>query len=155
MEVAIAANALGSIDANTGDVLLGWDTDQFPTDLYLTTQVMLSLLKMGGFTTGGTNFDAKVRRESFEPVDLFHAHIAGMDTFARGLKIAAAIRRDGRLDAFVKQRYNSFDGGIGKQIERRRVGFKELSDYALKMGEVKTNQSGRQEFLENLINEFI
>ena len=155
MEVAIAANALGSIDANTGDVLLGWDTDQFPTDLYLTTQVMMSLLKMGGFTTGGTNFDAKVRRESFEPVDLFYAHIAGMDIFARGLKIAAAIRRDGRLDAFVKQRYSSFDSGIGKQIERRRVGFKELSDYALKMGEVKTNQSGRQEFLENLINEFI
>ena len=155
LEVAAAANALGSIDANTGDLLLGWDTDQFPTDIYLTTQVMLTILKMGGFTTGGTNFDAKVRRESFEPVDLFHAHIAGMDTFARGLKIAAAIRKDGRLDAFVKQRYNSFDSGIGKQIERRRVGFKELSDYALKMGEVKSNQSGRQEFLENLINEFI
>jgi len=155
LEVAIAANALGSIDANTGDVLLGWDTDQFPTDLYLTTQVMLSILKMGGFTTGGTNFDAKVRRESFEPVDLFHAHIAGMDTFARGLKIAAAIRKDGRLDAFVKERYNSFDSGIGRQIEKRRVGFKELADYALKMGEVKTNQSGRQEYLENLINEFI
>ena len=109
----------------------------------------------GGLTTGGTNFDAKVRRESFEPVDLFHAHIAGMDTFARGLKIAAAIRKDGRLDAFVKQRYSSYDGGIGRQIEKRRVGFKELPDYALKMGEVKTNQSGRQEFLENLINEFI
>src|ERR1041384_1541019 len=130
LEVAVAANALGSIDANTGDELLGWDTDQFPTNLYLTTQVMLTILKMGGFTTGGTNFDAKVRRESFEPVDLFYAHIAGMDTFARGLKIAAAIRRDGRLDAFVKQRYSSYDSGIGKQIEKRKVGFKELSDYA-------------------------
>lgn len=155
MEVAAAAGALGSIDANTGDLLLGWDTDQFPTDIYLTTQCMLTLLKAGGFKTGGTNFDAKVRRESFEPVDLFHAHIGGMDAFARGLKIAAAIRKDGRLDAFVRQRYSSYDSGLGKLIEKRKVGFKELSDYALKLGEVKTNQSGRQEFLENLINEFI
>src|SRR6266496_4175999 len=155
LEVAIAANALGSIDANMGDLLLGWDTDQFPTDLYLATQVMLSILKMGGFITGGTNFDAKVRRESFEPLDLFHAHIAGMDTFARGLKIAAAIRQDGRLDDFVRQRYRSFDSGIGRLIEKGKVGFKELSAYALKMGQVKTNESGRQEFLENLINEFM
>ncbi len=155
IEVAGAAGALGSIDANTGDLLLGWDTDQFPTDIYLTTQCMLGILKYGGLTTGGVNFDAKVRRESYDPVDLFHAHIGGMDAFARGLKIAAAIRKDGRLDAFVKQRYSSFDSGIGRQIEKRRVSFKELSDYALKLGEVKTNQSGRQEFLENLINEFI
>ena len=155
IEVAGAAGALGSIDANTGDLLLGWDTDQFPTDIYLTTQCMLGILKYGGLTTGGVNFDAKVRRESYDPVDLFHAHIGGMDAFARGLKIAAAIRKDGRLDAFVKQRYSSYDSGIGKQIEKRRVSFKELSDYALKLGEVKTNQSGRQEFLENLINEFI
>ncbi len=155
LETAGAAGALGSIDANTGDLLLGWDTDQFPTDIYLTTQCMLSILKYGGLTTGGVNFDAKVRRESFEPVDLFHAHIGGMDAFARGLKIAAAIRKDGRLAAFVKQRYSSYDAGIGKLIEKRKVGFKELSDYALKLGEVKTNQSGRQEFLENLINEFI
>jgi xylose isomerase len=155
MEVAAAAGALGSIDANTGDLLLGWDTDQFPTDIYLTTQCMLTLLKAGGFKTGGTNFDAKLRRESFDPVDLYHAHIGGMDAFARGLKIAAAIRKDGRLDAFVKQRYSSYDAGIGQLIEKRKVGFKELSDYALKLGEVKTNQSGRQEFLENLINEFI
>src|SRR6266498_6096698 len=155
LEVAAAANALGSIDANMGDMLLGWDTDQFPTDLYLATQVMLSILKMGVFITGGTNVDAKVRRESFEPVDLFHAHIAGMDTFARGLKIAAAIRQDGRLEEFVRQRYRSFDSGIGRLIEKGKVGFKELSAYALKMGEVKTNQSGRQEFLENLFNEFI
>jgi len=155
LEVAIAANALGSIDANMGDVLLGWDTDQFPTDLYVTTQAMLSVLKMGGFTTGGTNFDAKVRRESFEPVDLFHAHIAGMDTFARGLKIAAAIRKDGRLGDFVRQRYRSFDSGIGKLIEKGAVGFEELEAHALKLGEVTTNESGRQEFLENLINEFI
>src|SRR6185437_2023512 len=91
LEVAIGAGALGSIDANTGDYLLGWDTDQFPTNIYLTTQCMLCILGMGGFTTGGVNFDAKVRRESFEPVDLFHAHIGGMDAFARGLKTARAI----------------------------------------------------------------
>lgn len=155
MEVAAAAGALGSLDANTGDLLLGWDTDQFPTDIYLTTQVMWSLLKAGGYTTGGTNFDAKVRRESFELDDLFHAHIAGIDAFARGLKIAAAIRKDGRLAEFVRQRYSSWDTGIGKQIEAGKAGFKELEAYALKLGEVKTNQSGRQEFLENLINEFI
>ena len=155
MEVAGAAGALGSLDANMGDVLLGWDTDQFPTDLYLTTQMMLTLLKYGGYKTGGTNFDAKVRRESFEPVDLFHAHIAGMDTFARGLRTAAAIRKDGRLDAFVQNRYRTFDSGIGKLIEKRKVGFKELSAHALKLGEVKGLESGRQEFLENLINEFI
>ena len=155
LEVAAAAGALGSIDANMGDVLLGWDTDQFPTDLYLTTQAMLTILKMGGFTTGGTNFDAKVRRESFEPIDLFHAHIAGMDTFARGLKAAAAIRKDGRLADFVKQRYSSWDTGIGRDIERGKAGFRELEAYIHKKGDVAPNTSGRQEYLENLINEFI
>ena len=155
MEVAAAAKALGSIDANMGDLLLGWDTDHFPTDIYLTTQIMLTILNAGGLTTGGTNFDAKVRRESFEPVDLFHAHIAGMDAFARGLKIAAAIRKDGRLAQFIRQRYSSWDSGIGAKIEKGGMGFKELEAYALKMGDVTTNQSGRQEFLENLINEFI
>ncbi|HEY2573887.1 MAG TPA: xylose isomerase [Verrucomicrobiaceae bacterium] len=154
LEVALAAGALGSIDANTGDELIGWDTDQFPTDIYLTTQIMLVLLKMGGFTTGGLNFDAKVRRESFEPVDLFHAHIGGMDAFARGLKIASAIIADGRLDAFIKQRYSSFDGGIGAQIEKGQVGFAELEAWTLKNGEPMIG-SGRQEMLENLINEFI
>ena len=155
LEVAIAADALGSIDANMGDLFLGWDTDQFPTDLYLTTQVMLSILKMGGFTTGGTNFDAKPRRESFEPMDLFYSHIAGMDTFARGLKIAAAIRKDGRLEEFVKERYSSWDTGIGRDIERGKAGFRELEAYMLKKGDVTPNTSGRQEYLENLINEFI
>jgi xylose isomerase len=155
LEVAAAANAVGSIDANTGDMLLGWDTDQFPTDVYLTTQVMLTILKMGGFTTGGVNFDAKVRRESFEPVDLFHAHIGGMDAFARGLKIAAAIRSDGRLAEFVKQRYSSWDAGLGAKIESGQTDFKELEAYMLKKGEAAPNASGRQEYLENLINEFI
>ena len=155
LEVAAAANALGSIDANMGDILLGWDTDQFPTDLYLTTQVMLTILKSGGFTTGGTNFDAKVRRESFDPEDLFYAHIAGMDTFARGLKVAAALRKDGRLSDFVKNRYASWDTGIGKKIESGKVGFADLEDYAMKLGEITTNTSGRQEYLENLVNDFI
>ena len=155
LEVAIAAGALGSIDANTGDLLLGWDTDQFPTDVYLTTQVMLSILRMGGFVTGGTNFDAKVRRESFEPVDLFHAHIGGMDAFARGLKTAAAIRKDGRLAQFVQQRYSSWGSGIGAKIEAGKASFKDLEAYMLKQGDIAPNSSGRQEFLENLINEFI
>jgi xylose isomerase len=146
---------LGSIDANTGDPMLGWDTDQFPTDIYLTSQCMLTIMKMGGLTTGGVNFDAKVRRESFEPVDLFHAHIGGMDAFARGLKIAAAIRKDGRLGAFVKERYRSYDAGVGAKIEKGKTNFTELEAYMLKKGEADANTSGRQEFLENLINEFI
>ncbi len=152
---AASAGALGSVDANCGDVMLGWDTDQFPTDVYVTTQIMLVVLEMGGFTTGGLNFDAKVRRESFEPVDLFHAHIGGMDAFARGLKIAAAIRKDGRLAAFKKQRYASWDSGVGADIETGKVGFKELEAYMLEKGDVTPNVSGRQEYLENLINEFI
>jgi len=155
LEVAGAANALGSIDANTGDELLGWDTDQFPTNIYLTTYTMLSILKYGGLTTGGVNFDAKVRRESFEPIDLFYAHIGGMDAFARGLKIAAAIRKDGRLEKFVKERYASWDTGIGAKIESGKATLKEIEAYILKKGEVEPNVSGRQEYLENLINEFI
>ncbi len=153
--VAIDSNALGSIDANTGDPLIGWDTDQFPTDIYLTTRCMLCLLGMGGLTTGGVNFDAKVRRESFEPVDLFHAHIGGMDAFARGLKIAHAIITDGRLPQFVKDRYQSWDGELGRRIEAGESSFKDLEAYILPKGEVTTNVSGRQEMLENLINEFI
>ena len=155
LETTIAAGALGSIDANSGDELLGWDTDQFPTNVYLTTQIMLAVLKVGGFKTGGLNFDAKVRRESFEPIDLFYAHIGGMDAFARGLKIAAAIRRDGRLADFIRQRYGSWNTGIGAKIDSCKIGFKELETYMLQEGEAVPNTSGRQEFLENLINEFI
>ena len=154
LTVAAGAGALGSIDANTGDLLLGWDTDQFPTDIYLTTQIMLVVLEIGGFTTGGLNFDAKRRRESFEPIDLFYAHIGGMDAFARGLKIAAAIRTDGRLAQALEDRYWSWDRGIGRRIEAGTVGFAELEAYTLEHGE-PANASGRQEMLENLINEFI
>jgi len=155
LEVAGSAGALGSIDANTGDELLGWDTDQFPSSVYLTTYTMLAVLKYGGFSTGGVNFDAKVRRESFEPSDLFYAHVGGMDAFARGLKIAAAIRRDGRLDAFVKQRYASWDSGLGAKIESGKIRLKELEACMLRKGEAAANHSGRQEFLENLINDFL
>lgn len=146
---------LGSIDANRGDLLLGWDTDQFPTDLYLTTACMLVILEQGGLNPGGVNFDAKVRRESFEPVDLFHAHIGGMDAFAQGLKLAARIRADGVLRDFVKQRYASWDTGIGKQIEDGQVGFGQLEQYMLKKGDVSPNVSGRQEMLENVLNRYL
>jgi xylose isomerase len=155
LEVAGAAGALGSIDANTGDLLLGWDTDQFPTDLYLTSQIMLSVLKYGGFTTGGTNFDAKVRRESFALDDLFLAHIAGMDAFARGLKIAAAIRADGRLAEFVQNRYRSWNQGIGAKIESGKATFADCEKHALKLGEVSDLESGRQEWLEAIYNEYL
>jgi xylose isomerase len=155
MEVAAAAGALGSLDANTGDMLLGWDTDQFPTDVYLTTQCMLSLLKAGGLTTGGVNFDAKVRRESIDPEDLIHAHVGGMDAFARGLKIAAAIIEDGRLAKFVKERYSSWDSGLGARIEAGQESFQSLEKFMLEKGEAAPCTSGRQEYLENLINEFV
>jgi xylose isomerase len=155
LDYAGMQNMLGSIDANTGDLLLGWDTDQFPTNLYLTAEVMLILLKYGGLAKGGVNFDAKVRRESFEPIDLFHAHIGGMDAFARGLKIAAAIRADGELAGFVKQRYSSWDRGIGADIESGKADFRKLEAYMLAKGEAAPNESGRQEMLENLINYYI
>ncbi len=155
LEYARIQDALGSIDANTGDLLLGWDTDQFPTDIYLTTQCMLVILKQGGLAPGGVNFDAKVRRESFDPIDLFHAHIGGMDAFARGTKIAAQIRADGVLDEFVANRYRSWDEGIGKQIEDGSAGFANLEQYMLEKGEAAANESGRQEYLENLINHYL
>ncbi|MCH2123867.1 MAG: xylose isomerase [Pirellulaceae bacterium] len=146
---------LGSIDANTGDLMLGWDTDQFPTNFYLTTEIMLMLLKYGGVAPGGVNFDAKVRRESFEPMDLFHAHVGGMDAFARGLRIAASMRADGELENFVKQRYASWDTGIGAEIESGTADFKALETYMLDKGEIEANQSGRQEMLEHLVNRYL
>jgi xylose isomerase len=155
LEVAGAAGALGSIDANTGDLLLGWDTDQFPTDIYLTTQCMYTLLKYGGLTTGGVNFDAKVRRESFEPIDLFYAHIGGMDAFVRGLKIAAAMRADGQLEKLLKERYASWDGGLGSEIEAGKHSLASLEKLMLQKGEAAPNQSGRQEMIENLINTYL
>ena len=155
LEYAAMQGFLGSIDANTGDLLLGWDTDQFPTDIYLTTQCMLVILKYGGLAPGGVNFDAKVRRESFEPVDLFHAHIGGMDAFARGLKIAAAIRADGKLDQLLKDRYATWNESLGSEIEAGRHSFASLERYMLDRGEIPPLTSGRQEMIENLINTYL
>jgi xylose isomerase len=155
LETAGSAGALGSIDANTGDLLLGWDTDQFPTDIYLTSQCMYVILKYGGLTTGGVNFDAKVRRESFEPIDLFYAHIGGMDAFARGLKIAAAMRADGKLDRLLQERYASWDSGLGAEIEADKHSLASLEKIMLQKGEAATNRSGRQEMIENLINTYL
>ena len=154
MRAARESGALGSIDANTGDELLGWDTDQFPTNVYLTTEMMIELLKMGGFTTGGLNFDAKVRRQSHEPVDLFYAHIGGMDAFARGLQIAHAILEDGRLDAFVDARYAGWNGDFGQKVLRGGATLADCEAYIESNGD-PTRFSGRQEMLENLVNEFI
>lgn len=144
---------LGSVDANQGDMLLGWDTDQFPTDLYVTTLAMYEILKNGGLHNGGLNFDAKPRRTSFEPEDMFYAHIAGMDAFARGLKIAHKMLSDGKLEKFVQERYSSYTRGIGADIVNGKVGFKELEQYAL--NNTITNTSGRQEVLEALVNQYI
>ncbi len=155
LEYAGSQGFLGSIDANTGDLLLGWDTDQFPTDIYLTTQCMLSLLKFGGLDPGGINFDAKVRRESFEPVDLFYAHIGGMDAFAHGLKIAAAIRKEGILAKMLNERYGSWDTGIGARIDSGKESFASLEKYMLEKGDSAPNKSGRQELLENIINTYL
>ncbi|HOQ07055.1 MAG TPA: xylose isomerase [Clostridiales bacterium] len=154
LHVARINNMLGSIDANQGDLMLGWDTDQFPTNIYDTTLAMLEVLKMGGFTKGGLNFDAKVRRGSFEPEDMFIAHIAGMDAFAKGLKVAARIIEDGKFDKFIADRYSSYTTGIGKDIVEGKVGFKELEQYVMDLGKVEI-KSGKQEMLEVWLNSYI
>jgi xylose isomerase len=154
LTVAAAAGKLGSVDANRGDELIGWDTDQFPTNLYLAVDVMLVVLGMGGFTHGGLNFDAKRRRESHTPEDLFHAHIGGMDTFARGLKIAAALRADGRIAEFVRARYATWDSDLGCKIEQGQASLEELEKIALTQP-APALSSGGQEYLENIVNEFL
>jgi xylose isomerase len=155
LEYAGMQGFLGSVDANTGDTLVGWDTDQFPTSIYMTTQMMYSILKYGGLAPGGINFDAKVRRESFEPVDLFHAHIGGMDAFARGLKIAAAMRADGAIQKLLEERYASWSGPLGRRIEAGTESFKSLEAEMLKKGEAEACKSGRQELFENVINTYL
>jgi len=154
IEVAAAQGMLGSIDANTGDLLLGWDTDQFNTDVKELTLAMVSILKAGGLGTGGFNFDAKLRRQSIDPEDLFHAHIGGMDAYALAFKIARRILADGKFTEFVAARYNSFNVGFGRDIETGKVGFKELEKIALKLGEPMP-RSGKQEYLENLLNTYL
>ena len=152
LAVARVNGAFGSIDANQGDLLLGWDTDQFPTNVYETALCMLEVLKAGGFTNGGLNFDAKTRRGSYEPEDIFHAYIAGMDAFALGLRIADRLLTDGRLDAFVAERYASWKTGIGADVVAGKATMEQLEAYALQLGDVTTNRSGRQEYLENIVN---
>jgi len=144
---------LGSVDANMGDLLLGWDTDQFPTDLYVTSGMMLEILKNGGLGKGGLNFDARPRRPSHTPEDIAMAHISGMDSFARGLKIAHKIIEDKQMGDFVTKRYASYKTGIGADIVAGKVGFEELEKYAL-AHEPKL-ESGRQEMLEALYNTYI
>ena len=152
LRVAADNDAFGSIDANQGDMLLGWDTDQFPTNVYDTAFCMYEVIKAGGFTTGGLNFDAKTRRGSNTAEDIFLAYIAGMDAFALGLRVADKMIRDGRIDGFVKERYASYESGIGKKIVDGSATIEELEKYALEMGDVTTNISGKQEYLENIVN---
>lgn len=154
LQFCVANGILGSVDANRGDMLLGWDTDQFPTNLYDATLAMYIILKGGGLTTGGLNFDAKLRRQSIDPIDLFHGHVGAMDTFARGLKNAVKMIEDGKFAAAVKERYSGWDKGLGQEIENGKAGFEELEAYTIKNGEPEI-KSGRQEMLENILNEYI
>jgi xylose isomerase len=154
LTVASMNNMLGSVDANQGDMLLGWDTDQFPSDIYTATKAMLVILQQGGLGSGGLNFDAKLRRASTDLEDMFIAHIGAMDTFAHGLKLAARIIDDGVFIKHVAKRYESYDSGIGAKIEAGTVGFEELEQYTLENGEPEMI-SGKQELLENLINQYL
>lgn len=154
IHVARINNALGSIDANMGDPNLGWDTDQFPTNIYDTTLVMYEVIKNGGLGKGGLNFDAKPRRASFEPEDIFLSYIAGMDTFAKGFKVALKLVEDGVLEKFKEDRYASFNEGIGKDIVEGKVDFAALEKYALEHDQIKV-KSGRQEMLESIVNQYI
>ena len=155
IEVAAAQNMLGSIDANSGDLLLGWDTDQFNTDVKELTLAMTSILRAGGLGSGGFNFDAKLRRPSIDAEDLFHAHIGGMDAYALAFKLARRIISDGKFDSFVADRYASFDTGFGKDIESGKANFKSLEKLVLtKLGD-PTPRSGKQEYLENLLNTYL
>jgi xylose isomerase len=152
--VASMNGLLGSVDANRGDLLLGWDTDQFPADVYSTAMAMGVILEQGGLGSGGLNFDAKVRRGSTDPEDLFAAHIGGMDSFALGLKIAARLKKDGALSHFVAKRYSSYDKGIGRKIEAGKTNLKELEAFTLRNGEPE-QRSGKQEVLENILNQYL
>lgn len=153
LRVARDNGVFGSIDANQGDPLLGWDTDQFPTNIYDATFCMYEVLKAGGFTNGGLNFDSKARRGSFTPEDIFHSYIAGMDTFALGLRAAAKLIEDGRIDSFVSERYSSWNTGIGADIISGKATIADLEKYALEKGDVLSSvSSGRQEMLEAVVN---
>ncbi|HOC17560.1 MAG TPA: xylose isomerase [Vicinamibacterales bacterium] len=153
LQVAADAGLLGSIDANRGDPQNGWDTDQFPTDLYQATEAMMIVLRAGGFTTGGLNFDAHIRRNSTDPEDLFLAHIGGMDTFARALEIAARLLNESPLKDLTKKRYASFDEGNGLRFTKGELTLEDLARLA-GQGEPPL-VSGKQELIENVINQYL
>ncbi|MDX2049184.1 MAG: xylose isomerase [Chitinophagaceae bacterium] len=154
LQVAADAGMLGSIDANRGDNQNGWDTDQFPVNLNEMVESLLIILEAGGFAGGGVNFDAKTRRNSTDLEDIFHAHIGGMDAFARALVIADNVMQKSPYKKFRKERYASFDSGKGKEFEDGRLKLEDLRDYAIANGEPKQT-SGKQEWLENIINQYI
>ena len=154
LQVAADAGLLGSIDANRGDYQNGWDTDQFPNDINELTEAMLVILQAGGFKGGGINFDAKIRRNSTDADDLFHAHIGGIDTFARALLTADNILNKSDFKKLRKERYATFDGGKGKEFEEGKLSLEDLRTYAIENGEPAV-KSGKQEYLENIINRFI
>jgi xylose isomerase len=154
LQVAADAGVLGSVDANRGDYQNGWDTDQFPNNLNELTEAMLIFLETGGLQGGGVNFDAKIRRNSTDPEDLFYAHISGMDAFARALITADKILQESEYKKFRQDRYASFDSGVGKDFEAGKLGLEDLRRLALEKGEPET-KSGRQEWLELLINRYI
>jgi xylose isomerase len=155
LRVSAIHGMLGSIDANQGDLLLGWDTDEFPFDVYEATMCMYEVLKAGGLKNGGFNFDAKNRRASYTPEDMFYGFILGMDTFALGLIKAAALIEDGRIDKFVEDRYASFNSGIGAKIVKGETNLVELAEYAEKLGAPELPSSGRQEYLQSIINSIL
>jgi xylose isomerase len=154
LQVASDNGVLGSIDANRGDYQNGWDTDQFPNNINEVTEAMLIFLESGGLQGGGVNFDAKIRRNSIDPEDLFYAHIGGMDTFARALIIADQILKDSDYKKFREERYATFDSGKGKEFEQGKLTMESLRRYAIDNGEPKM-KSGRQEWLENIVNRYI
>lgn len=154
LQVAADAGLLGSIDANRGDYQNGWDTDQFPNNIPELTEAMLVILEAGGFKGGGINFDAKIRRNSTDPEDLFHAHIGGMDTFARALIIADTILQKSDYKKFRKERYATFDSGKGKEYEEGKLSMEDLRAYAIENGEPAV-KSGKQEYMENIISRYI
>jgi len=156
LETAAAAGLFGSVDANRGDARNGWDTDQFPMDYAETAKAMFTILKAGGFTTGGLNFDAKIRRNSVDPDDLFIAHIGGMDAFAVGLIVAQKIIDDGKIPAFIKKRYASFNAGDGAKFDKGQITFEQLAALGTKAGYGKTGiTSGKQEYLESVLNQYL
>ena len=152
LTVCVDNGMLGSIDANRGDPVNGWDTDQFPVSIYETTQAMLQVIRMGGFTTGGLNFDAKVRRNSVAPEDLFIAHIGGMDIFARGLEKAVQLIEDRRIPSMLKERYASFETGNGKAFAEGKLTLDQVASLA-KPYEQVAKTSGKQELYENILNQ--